>query len=126
MNFIFKNQFLINNKRFLYLNLSIIPYIYRKLEGDSSGNNNQTSQTTSTKKQQLKELYIYIAVLAGIIILILVGYALYRKCVEKKVLDALELEYQAMIYSILNNMSSQVSSSLENSQPRSRRHCCFT
>ena len=119
MNFFFKNQFLINNKKFLYTNLSIIPYIYRKLEGDSSGNNNQTSQTTSTKKQQLKELYIYIAVLAGIIILILVGYALYRKCVEKKVLDALELEYQAMIYSILNNMSSQVSSSLENSQPRS-------
>ena len=118
MTFNFKNHILLNTSKFLNFNISLIPYIYRKLEGDSADTNNQTS-ISDNKKQQLKELYIYIAVLAGIIIIILVGYALYRKCVERKALQQLELEYQVMIYNILNSISSQVSSSLENSQPRS-------
>ena len=115
MTFNFKNRIFLNTSKYLNFNLSLIPYIYRKLEEDT---NNQTS-IKDNKKQQLKELYIYIAVLAGIIIIILVGYALYRKCVERKALQQLELEYQALIYNILNSISSQVSSSLENSQPRS-------
>ena len=118
MTFNFKNNIFLNTSKFLNLNLSLIPYIYRKLEDDTSVTSNQTSISDS-KKQQLKELYIYIAVLAGIIIIILVGYALYRKCVERKALQQLELEYQVMIYNILNSISSQVSSSLENAQPRS-------
>ena len=118
MTFNFKNNIFLNTSKFLNLNISLIPYIYRKLEDDTSDTSNQTSISDS-KKQQLKELYIYIAVLAGIIIIILVGYALYRKCVERKALQQLELEYQVMIYNILNSISSQVSSSLENSQPRS-------
>jgi len=118
MTFNFKNPIFLNTSKFLNFNLTLIPYIYRKLEDDSADTNNQTS-ISDNKKQQLKELYIYIAVLAGIIIIILVGYALYRKCVERKALQQLELEYQVMIYNILNSISSQVSSSLENSQPRS-------
>ena len=118
MTFNFKIPIFLNTSKFLNFNLTLIPYIYRKLEGDSADTNNQTS-ISDNKKQQLKELYIYIAVLAGIIIIILVGYALYRKCVERKALQQLELEYQVMIYNILNSISSQVSSSLENSQPRS-------
>ena len=118
MTFNFKKNIFLNTSKFLNLNISLIPYIYRKLEDDTSDTSNQTSISDS-KKQQLKELYIYIAVLAGIIIIILVGYALYRKCVERKALQQLELEYQVMIYNILNSISSQVSSSLENSQPRS-------
>ena len=118
MTFDFKNPIFLNTSKFLNFNLTLIPYIYRKLEDDSADTNNQTS-ISDNKKQQLKELYIYIAVLAGIIIIILVGYALYRKCVERKALQQLELEYQVMIYNILNSISSQVSSSLENSQPRS-------
>jgi len=118
MTFNFKNPIFLNTSKFLNFNLTFIPYIYRKLEDDSADTNNQTS-ISDNKKQQLKELYIYIAVLAGIIIIILVGYALYRKCVERKALQQLELEYQVMIYNILNSISSQVSSSLENAQPRS-------
>ena len=116
MNNSLKNILSINNKRLPNINLSLILYIFRKL--DEAGGNNQTS-SSNNKSQQLKELYIYIAALAGIIIIILVGYALYRKCVERKVLQSLEQEYQELIYNILNSMSSQISSSLQNSQPRS-------
>ena len=116
MNNSLKNILSINNKRLPNINLSFILYIFRKL--DEAGGNNQTS-SSNNKSQQLKELYIYIAALVGIIIIILVGYALYRKCVERKVLQSLEQEYQELIYNILNSMSSQISSSLQNSQPRS-------
>ena len=110
-----KDILLISNKLLHNYNISLISYIFRSLDESTSDANNQTS--SSNKKQQLKELYIYIAVLAGIIIIILVGYALYRKCVERKVIQSLELEYQELIYNILNSMSSQISSSLQNSQP---------
>ena len=116
MNNSLKNILSINNKRLPNINLSLISYIFRKL--DEAGGNNQTS-SSNNKSQQLKELYIYIAALVGIIIIILVGYAIYRKCVERKVLQSLEQEYQELIYNILNSMSSQISSSLQNSQPRS-------
>ena len=120
MSDIHQNNFFIKNKNFFQTNLTFISYIYRKLEETNTNTTNtQSIAVNDNKKQQLRELYIYIAVLAGIIIIILVGYALYRKCVEKKVIAALELEYQQMIYNILNSMSSHVSSSLENSQPRS-------
>ena len=116
MKFNLKNLFFLNKDKFLNLNLTIYPYIIRKLDEVS---NNNTQAINDTKKQQLRELYIYIAILAAIIIIILVGYALYRKCIGRKVLQQLELEYQVMIYNILNSISSQVSSSLENEQPRS-------
>ena len=116
MNNSLKNILSINNKRLPNINLSLILYIFRKL--DEAGGNNQTS-SNNNKSQQLKELYIYIAALVGIILIILVGYAIYRKCVERKVLQSLEQEYQELIYNILNSMSSQISSSLQNSQPRS-------
>ena len=118
MNYSIRNILLFKNKRLLNFNLSLISIIYRKLHHANSGRNNQTS-SENKNKQQLKELYIYIAVLAGIIILILVGYSIYRKCVERKLLQSLEQEYQLLINNILNSMSSQISSSLQNSQPRS-------
>ena len=116
MTFKFINHNFLNKNKCMNLSLSVIPYIYRALEESTSDANNQT-YAKDTKKQQLKELYIYIAVLAAIIIIILVGYALYRKCVERKALQQLELEYQVMIYNILNSMSSQVSSSLQQQSP---------
>ena len=116
MKFNLKSLFFLNKDKYWNLNLTIYPYIIRKLDQVS---NNNTQAINDTKKQQLRELYIYIAILAAIIIIILVGYALYRKCIERKVLQQLELEYQVMIYNILNSISSQVSSSLENEQPRS-------
>ena len=44
------------------------------------------------QKNQLKDLYIYLGVLAGIIIFILVGYSFYKKCMEKKALREIEQE----------------------------------
>ena len=35
------------------------------------------------------------------------GYAIYRKCVEKKALQEIEREYELMIFNLLNSMSSQ-------------------
>ena len=118
MNFKLKNNFFLKKNKPINITLSLISQIYRLLEGDPTSNNDNQTSAEDNKKQQLKELYIYIAVLAGIIIIILVGYALYRKCAERKALQQLELEYQAMIYDIINN-NSEFSSSFENSHPKS-------
>ena len=118
MNFKLKNNFFLKKNKPINITLSLISKIYRLLEGDPTSNNDNQTSAEDNKKQQLKELYIYIAVLAGIIIIILVGYALYRKCAERKALQQLELEYQAMIYDIINN-NSEFSSSIENSHPKS-------
>ena len=118
MNFKLKNNFFLKKNKPINITLSLISQIYRLLEGDPTSNNDNQTSAEDNKKQQLKELYIYIAVLAGIIIIILVGYALYRKCAERKALQQLELEYQTMIYDIINN-NSEFSSSIENSHPKS-------
>ena len=118
MNFKLKNNFFLKKNKPINITLSLISQIYRLLEGDPTSNSDNQTSAEDNKKQQLKELYIYIAVLAGIIIIILVGYALYRKCAERKALQQLELEYQAMIYDIINN-NSEFSSSIENSHPKS-------
>ena len=118
MNFKLKNNFFLKKNKPINITLSLISQIYRLLEGDPTYNNDNQTSAEDNKKQQLKELYIYIAVLAGIIIIILVGYALYKKCAERKALQQLELEYQAMIYDIINN-NSEFSSSFENSHPKS-------
>lgn len=96
-------------------------YIFRELE-NVNNNNSETNNTLTTDeihKQQLRDLYIYIAALVAIIIAILGGYALYRKCVEKKALEEIEREYQLMIYNLLNSNSSQNSSSQDNKRPHS-------
>ena len=118
MTFKLKNNFFLNKNVSLNITLSLISQMYRILEEDTSSNSDNQTSAEENKKRQLKELYIYIAVLAGIIIIILVGYALYRKCAERKALQQLELEYQAMIYNIINN-NSEFSSSFENSHPKS-------
>ena len=118
MSFKLKNNFFLYKNISLNITLSLISQMYRILEEDTSSNSDNQTSAEENKKRQLRELYIYIAVLAGIIIIILVGYALYRKCVERKALQQLELEYQAMIYNIINN-NSEFSSSFENSHPKS-------
>ena len=118
MTFKLKNNFFLNKNVSLNITLSLISQMYRILEEDTSSNSDNQTSAEENKKRQLRELYIYIAVLAGIIIIILVGYTLYRKCVERKALQQSELEYQAMIYNIINN-NSEFSSSFENSHPKS-------
>ena len=97
------------------------PFIYfiRLLEEDNSSQGNVTSPNNDVQKEQIRDLYIYIAILVIIIIVILGGYALYRKCIEKKALEEIEREYQIMIMNLLNSNSSQVSSSQEDKRPQS-------
>ena len=82
-------------------------YILRQLQYANSSKNNQTTSNSNAQNQQLRDLYIFIAILVFTIISILGGYALYRKCVEKKVLQEIEREYQIIIMNLLNNNSSQ-------------------
>ena len=88
-------------------------YFYRQLQDA-----NQTA-TDALHKQQLRDLYIYIGVLAAIIICILGGYALYKKCVEQRALEEIEREYELMILNLMNSFSSQSSSSQQNQRPHS-------
>ena len=88
-----------------------IIYILRSLENEAYfyKNKNKTSNN-NTQNEQLRNLFIYIAILAVIIIAILGGYALYRKYIEKKALEEMEIEYQLMIMNLFNSASSQGSS----------------
>ena len=49
------------------------------------------------QKKQLYELFIYIAILLGIIIIILGGYNLYKKYVEKQAMNAINMENRNII-----------------------------
>ena len=75
-------------------------------------NQNGTGTNNNYKKRQLIELYIIIAVLAAIIIIIMGGYALYRKYVEKNLMQEIEQEDDY----IENLESSSKSSSLQEDQ----------
>ena len=96
-------------------------FILRQLqnENENQSNSNLTTINNNIQKQQLRDLYIYIAILIVIIITILGGYALYRKCSEKKAIQEIEREYQVMIMNLLNSASSQVNSCQEDRKPYS-------
>ena len=102
-------------KRNLIYNLNNtlkILYSLRYLENKTNYTNiNKTrNKNNDFKKKQMKELYIYIGALAALIILILGGYALYKKYVENKVMKEIEAENQM----VLNLENSSSSSSKEN------------
>ena len=64
-----------------------------------TNNKQQTSFQTSSQrkdnqKKQLYEIYIYLSILLGIMIIILVGYCIYRKYVEKQALREVNEENQ--------------------------------
>ena len=96
-----------------------IIFFFRHLENEHSNNVNNKTLNNQSQNQQLRELYIYIAALLIIIITILGGYALYRKCIEKKALEEIEREYQIMVMNLLNSASSQISSSQEDNRQNS-------
>jgi hypothetical protein len=89
--------------------------IFRYLEEGNPPHKN-TTNAEDIQKQQLRDLYIYVAVLLSIILSIIGGYALYRKCVEKKVIEEFEREYQLMLMNLMNSYSSS-----NNSSPGERR-----
>ena len=93
-------------------------YIYRQLQNYNK-NSNQTTENNDIQKEQLRDLYIYIGALVALIIIILGGYALYRKCIEKKALEEMEREYQLMIMNLMNSNSSHASSYEEDRRPYS-------
>ena len=102
-------------KRNLIYNLNnTLNFLYslRYLENNTNYTNiNKTrNKNNDFKKKQMKELYIYIGALAALIVLILGGYALYRKYVENKLMKEIEEENQM----VLNMENSSSSSSQEN------------
>ena len=87
-NMNFDNKIIKNIQHNLNNSLSAFLF-YRQLQLNS---NDTTKISMDAQKNQLKDLYIYLGVLAGIIIFILVGYSFYKKCMEKKALREIEQE----------------------------------
>ena len=71
----------------IYLQIS---FNLRLLEAQTSNE----EQKEEKQKKQLKELFIYLGVFICIIVIILGGYALYKKYLEKKVINELRRENQ--------------------------------
>lgn len=94
-------------------------YIYRILQDNNNHIDANQTASDDLHKKQLRDLYIYIAVLVAIILGILGGYALYKKCVEQRALEEIEREYELMILNLINSVSSHSSSSQENKRPHS-------
>ena len=101
-----------------YVTKNIIYFLRILQYNNSSKNKNQTSLNNYSKKEQLRDLYIYLPFLIIVIISILGGYVLYRKYIEKKKLQEIEREYQIMIMNLINSNSS-VGSSQEDKRPYS-------
>ena len=91
--------------------------ILRHLQYDNNQFN--TTNNDNFQKQQLRDLYIYIGILLGLIFVILGGYSLYRKCVEKKAAEEIEREYQLLMNNLFNSYSSRISSSQSDRRPQS-------
>jgi len=91
--------------------------ILRNLQFDNNQFN--TTNNDNFQKQQLRDLYIYIGILIGLILIILGGYALYRKCVEKKATEEIEREYQILMNNLFNSYTSRISSSQSDRRPQS-------
>ena len=92
-------------KKNLIHNLNNTIYIYNTFRFLENYNNNATRKS---KNNELRDLYIYIAALAVVIIIILGGYGLYKKFVENKLIQELEQEYQNIIESESNSKSSSI------------------
>ena len=84
MTFKLKNNFFLNKNVSLNITLSLISQMYRILEEDTSSNSDNQASAEENKKRQLRELYIYIAVLAGIIIIILVDMLFIENVLKEK------------------------------------------
>ena len=107
----YTNKIIKNLKINLNSPLNTFLYLRDLQSNDELSNSNQTFNN-DTHKNQLKDLYIYIGILAGIIILILVGYALYKKYIENKALQEIEQENQYII-NLQNSFTSRSSSQIE-------------
>ena len=90
--------------------------ILRRLQEDNNSSIlNDMNASNEMKKEQLKQLYIFIAILVLLIILILGGYALYRRYLEKKAMQEFNHEHELMLLELLNSFSSN------NNSPGNRR-----
>ena len=87
-------------KKFLQI-ITISNYIHQKSFYNLrylDQNNNQQSQVKNeqqrkeNQKKQLNELFIYLSILVGLIVIILGGYNIYKKYVEKQILREINRE----------------------------------
>ena len=80
---------------------NISSYNLRSLSDNNQDQENQNAK--DNQKKQLIELFIYLAILIGIIILILGGYNIYKKYVEKQLIREMNREIENINF--LNSIS---------------------
>lgn len=77
------------------------------------------TKTNENKKNQLRDLFIYLAILGAIILIILGGYAIYKKYIERRAIRDIEELNQNIILNFQNSLNSGSSSSPEEQRPHS-------
>ena len=77
----------------------------------NSTKGNYTKDIEKDKRKALTELFIYLGVLVCVVLIILFGYALYKKYVENKAIDEIDEENENIIINLQNSVNSGISSS---------------
>ena len=87
------NKINIIKKNFLR-NLSLSKYINQKILFTLRFLQDSNKQKEELQKRQLNELLMYLIILFGAIILILIGYQVFKKCAKKRAEREIILEYE--------------------------------
>ena len=87
------NKINIIKKNFLR-NLSLSKYINQKILFTLRFLKDSNKQNEELQKRQLNELLMYLIILFGAIILILIGYQVFKKCAKKRAEREIILEYE--------------------------------
>jgi hypothetical protein len=117
----FTNQI---KEKFLYnirYNLNYTYKVYFSLRNlyINSTKGNYTKDAEKNKRKALTELFIYLGVLVCVVMIILFGYALYKKYIENKAIDEIDEENENIIINLQNSVNSGSSSSEESKRPHS-------
>ena len=92
----------INNSNNVYL---FLRYLERNI-----------TKTNENNRNQLRDLFIYLAILGGVIIIIIGGFTIYKKYIERKAIHDIEELNQNIILNNQNSLNSASSSSTPESQ----------
>ena len=82
-------------------------------------NENITKEVEENRKKAIIELFIYLAILVGIIIIIIIGYSLYKKYIENKAFNEINEENQNVVLTFQNSQNSHSNYSEEDNHPYS-------
>ena len=92
----------INNSNNVYL---FLRYLERNI-----------TKTNENNRNQLRDLFIYLAILGGVIIIIIGGFTIYKKYIERRAIHDIEELNQNIILNNQNSLNSASSSSTPESQ----------